>query len=158
LLIHDLHQILAEIEIQPWQGIHKLGTWNYEINPDQGGNFKIVAIDTNGCIKEYPLYILLDLNDQLYYPNVFSPNADGVNDLWNIHMGSAYTAGSLYVYDRWGAQVYAMPPSEIGNPKHGWNGQYQGKNCPPGVYIFQALLRDDKNQSRTKYGNFTLLR
>ncbi|MGB5025572.1 MAG: hypothetical protein WBO44_09495, partial [Saprospiraceae bacterium] len=78
---------LDTIRIEPTQGIERLREWEFLINPDKGGHYKIIVKDKNGCINEYQLIIQLQLNQNINAPNAFSPNQDGINELWNISLG-----------------------------------------------------------------------
>jgi gliding motility-associated-like protein len=66
----------------------------------------------------------------MYVPNAFSPNGDGINDLFQV-----FTTGvkvfNLKVFDRWGELVY-----ESDNLGSGWNGKYKGTLMEPGVYVY----------------------
>ncbi|MBK8954636.1 MAG: gliding motility-associated C-terminal domain-containing protein [Saprospiraceae bacterium] len=156
--IADLQGSLKEIIIEPGQGILKIANGLYEVNPQTGGHYKILAIDTNDCVKEYQFTVLLDLNYKVYYPNIFSPNEDGINDLWNVFPGSGYKGESLEIYNRWGERVYVFQQSEIGQRDQGWNGQKFGVKMLPGVYVFKLIVSDEYNKLKTLSGNLTLVR
>ena len=156
--IADLQGSLKEIIIEPGQGILKIANGLYEVNPQTGGHYKILAIDTNDCVKEYQFTVLLDLNYKVYYPNIFSPNEDGINDLWNVFPGSGYKGESLEIYNRWGERVYVFQQSEIGKRDQGWNGQKLGVKMLPGVYVFKLIVSDEYQKLKTLSGNLTLVR
>ncbi|MBK9106938.1 MAG: gliding motility-associated C-terminal domain-containing protein [Saprospiraceae bacterium] len=158
LSILDQNQNIANMKLLPEEGSRMLGKWQYEINPERGGNYKIVATDSYGCSKEYVLVVILDLDYNVFYPNVFSPNEDGVNDYWNVTLGSGYRGVSLEIFDRWGNRSYTMTNDEIGNGDIGWNGIYKGQKCLPGVYVFKLILKDDQNQVKHVVGTISLLR
>lgn len=64
-----------------------------------------------------------------YFPNVFSPNNDGVNDMWHI---KSHTIMQCTIYNRWGQEVYADQSKEIK-----WGGTTKnGENCPDGYYYY----------------------
>lgn len=149
---------LDTIQIKPTQGIEQLKEWEFLINPEKGGNYTIVVKDKNGCIKEFQLIIQLELNQKVNAPNAFSPNQDGINELWNIILGSAYRAQSLEIYDRWGAKMYRFEKDEIGKQDAGWNGRYNQQLCNPGVYIYILELVDQNGKAKRLAGDLTLIR
>jgi gliding motility-associated-like protein len=71
-------------------------------------------------------------------PNTFSPNNDGVNDLWNINQLITYPECVLTIFTRDGRQVYRS----IGYAK-AWSGNYQGQTLPAGVYYYTIDLKNN---------------
>lgn len=73
--------------------------------------------------------------DNCLLPNVFTPNGDGIND--NLQIGGFFNRIELFVYDRWGVQVYL--DTDYAND---WNGvNKNGGNLKPGVYYY--FLKSD---------------
>ncbi|RXF71615.1 gliding motility-associated C-terminal domain-containing protein [Arcticibacter tournemirensis] len=68
---------------------------------------------------------------KLIIPNTFSPNGDGVNDVWNIEALAFYPQSDIKVYNRYGSLVF----SETGYLKP-WDGKLNGQDLPPGVYYY----------------------
>ena len=67
----------------------------------------------------------------LFIPNAFSPNADGLNDTWNIPALRAYRSFELFVYGRWGQLVFRTKDNPLP-----WDGTYKGEKCPIGAYTY----------------------
>jgi gliding motility-associated-like protein len=57
------------------------------------------------------------------------------------------------VYNRWGEELFYSQDANIG-----WNGTYNGKKCPDGVYVFLLKLKDNNGLLKIYRGTFTLLR
>jgi len=68
---------------------------------------------------------------KLVIPNAFSPNGDGINDVWNIEALAFYPQSDIKVYSRYGALIF----SETGYLKP-WDGKLNGKDLQPGVYYY----------------------
>ena len=68
-----------------------------------------------------------------YVPNAFSPNADGVNDIFRAYLGEGLTATfyELHLYDRWGNELYMTNDHE-----EGWDGVFLDEAMNPGVYVW----------------------
>lgn len=66
-----------------------------------------------------------------YAPNVFSPNDDGVNDIWQVYLPCNWIQFNLRVYDRWGGLVFSAD-----DPENGWDGSIRGREAVPGVYVW----------------------
>jgi len=71
---------------------------------------------------------------QMYVPNVFSPNQDGINDVFQPTFSSPGLIGSyrLQIYDRWGSLLF-----ESQDPAVGWNGRSRDQFLNPGVYVWR---------------------
>jgi gliding motility-associated-like protein len=83
-------------------------------------------------------------------PNTFTPNGDGINDLWNITALQGYPTCTVNIYNRYGALVY----NSIGYPKP-WDGSYNGGTLPVGTYYY---VIDLKNGKKKLAGPITILR
>ncbi len=68
---------------------------------------------------------------KLEMPNAFSPNGDGINDIYKAKDGyQSLTEFHAYIFNRWGQKLY-----EWTNPADGWDGKYKGKDVAQGVYF-----------------------
>jgi gliding motility-associated-like protein len=108
--------------------------------------------DSQGCSDTIVKNILVDEDFAAYVPNAFSPNADHLNEYFYPVLRSIrfYT---LEVYDRWGTRVYKGTQNDAG-----WDGTYQGKNCPQGVYTWIINVSSKDGKSRALDGHVTVLR
>ena len=90
----------------------------------------------------------------IYIPNSFTPNGDGLNDVFNIKTTFIFSDYKLTIFNRWGNMVF---DSEDINK--GWDGTYKGKPVPLGVYVFQltATIKDTGEQIK-KTGRVTVVR
>jgi gliding motility-associated-like protein len=77
-------------------------------------------------------YIVKLLPDRSpYIPNAFSPNGDGLNDVWNLSFLSAFPQCKVEIFNRWGQLIF----SSKGYQKP-WDGNYKGVKVSPGVYCY----------------------
>lgn len=83
-------------------------------------------------------------------PNTFTPNGDGINDVWNINALVAYPQCLVSVYNRYGSMVYQSK----GYTKP-WDGTYGGAQVPPGTYYY---IIDPKNGTKQLSGYILVLR
>lgn len=85
-------------------------------------------------------------------PNAFSPNNDGINDLWNVKYLESYANASVKVFSRYGEIVY----QSIKGYSKPWDGQFNGINLPVGTYYY---IIDPKTKGRKVIsGAVTILR
>lgn len=71
-------------------------------------------------------------------PNIFTPNEDGVNDLFEIPCLVNGQAAQLLVFNRWGDLVY-----QSDNYQNQWDGTHQGKILPDGTYFYILKIGDE---------------
>jgi gliding motility-associated-like protein len=90
---------------------------------------------------------------KVYIANAFSPNNDGVNDVWSWNGECLPEAMDLVVMDRWGRVVFASV-----DPLARWDGSLGGTPVPPGVYAYRMRYRLPYQDERTATGSVSLLR
>ena len=76
--------------------------------------------------------------NNIYVPNVFSPNDDGINDVFSVSVGSDLQVTSMHgsIYDRWGNLVY----SDEAIPFI-WDGYFAEEIVMPGVYVYRIKVK-----------------
>lgn len=91
--------------------------------------------DTIAYTQEYwdeigPMRVTIS-ESKLEMPNAFSPNGDGINDIYKAKDGyQSIIEFHAYIFNRWGQKLY-----EWDNPAGGWDGKYNGKDVKQGVYF-----------------------
>jgi gliding motility-associated-like protein len=112
--------------------IHIVGTGTTTITASQSGNANYSA-----ATPQSQSFIVTQLASIVNIDNTFSPNGDGVNDLWNIPDLAAYPQCLVNVYNRYGAKIF----QSRGYPK-AWDGSYKAGKVPAGVYYYLITLGD----------------
>lgn len=103
--------------------------------------FLLTITDNNGCTAFDDITIFVDKNRRVYIPNAFSPNADGINDMFMIYSGSdVANVKRFFVFDRWGEAVLERFNFNTNDPDFGWNGTYRGRSLNPGVFVYMAEI------------------
>jgi len=104
-------------------------------------NFGVTLIDTAGCTATATVDISVEKAREVYIPNSFSPNNDGINDIFFINGGRGIEiVKSFRVFNRWGEVVYADINFQPNDPNRGWNGMFRGKSVDPAVFIYVAEI------------------
>jgi gliding motility-associated-like protein len=86
----------------------------------------------------------------LSIPNAFSPNGDGINDLWLIPTLQTYSNCRVEIYNRYGQPVFES--SGYSKP---WDGTFKGNPLPTGTYYF---IIDAKNGNKPYTGYVALIK
>jgi gliding motility-associated-like protein len=120
--------------------------------PRKSLTYTITVTDSNSCIATDTVRITIDPCD-ITIPNAFTPNGDGLNDLYRVYGHLDYFRNySFSIYNRWGERVYYTE-----DVNGGWNGVYQGVDQELGTYFYMVLytLYDEKHMMK---GDFHLIR
>ena len=93
---------------------------------------------------------------KLFVPNAFSPNGDGINDIFKPIHNENIEEPALRIFNRWGILIY-----HSSNLSNGWNGEYKGKRAPVGVYVWTISYKyhgAEDVEHAIKNGSLTLIR
>lgn len=146
---------------------YKFVTWqknnsNTDILPSLTDNIATLKyLDKETVVAEFeflppppPLPLLSPVvKPSVFIPNVFSPNGDGKNDLFNVRVGKDIIGIDMTIFDRWGQEIY-----HTNNLNAGWDGTNDGKSADIGVYQYIVKVRYRDNTNEIFKGDVTLLR
>ena len=115
------------------------------------GDYVATVTDFNNCVTIDTAYVAFTHSSCLVIPNAFSPNSDGYNDMWVIEGLELYPNPEIWIFDRWGSQIYhsQIPVSDP------WDGSFNGRNLPIDSYHY---IIDLKNEEVPITGNITIVR
>jgi len=130
-------------------------TWK----PLKSGVFTVTLFDTAGCRIRASTTVIVRSEVDIFVPNIFSPNVDGIHDILTISASEGVKDLELLrIFDRWGNMAYewteAIPP----NLWPGWDGKMGGKNVAPGVYVYYLKARLENGTLVEKAGGVTVVR
>jgi gliding motility-associated-like protein len=108
--------------------------------------------NTYGCKDTITKYVKIDPTFAIWIPNVFTPDGDGINDLF-FSDGYGITELKTLVFDRWGALVF-----EGYQLDSKWDGTYKGKMSVEDVYVYRIEARDVFGEWHEFIGKVTLLK
>jgi gliding motility-associated-like protein len=130
----------------PGQAISHLfdspGTYNVTLN----------AVNEGNCPSSFSLPICILESEDIFIPDIFSPNKDGNNEIFYVR-SNGIKEMRFVIYDRWGNKIF-----ESNDVNKGWDGTFNGKNSEAGVYAYflDVILYTDKKL--VKKGDVTLIR
>ena len=127
-------------------------------SPKNTTTYTIKVTDGNGCINKDDITIIVICNDKnVFIPNTFSPNNDGVNDVFYPRGTGLFKIQSMRIFNRWGELVFQktnLSPNVIAD---GWNGRYNGKLLNTDVYTYIIEIICENSEVLTYKGNITLI-
>ena len=111
--------------------------------------YVVTVVDDNGCEVQANIFIeFIDIE----IPNFFTPDGDGLNDVWLPQNQEAFPEILTIIFDRYGREVYRLT---LNTP--GWDGLYNKSDLPTGDYWYVIKLRGETDE-REFVGHFTLYR
>ncbi len=132
-------------EIEPVHQYYTEGTYD----------IKLIVTSDKYCVDSMTLasevYVLP--YGRVIFPNAFTPNGDGKNDLFLPADYGAIKNYEFYIYNRWGEQVF-----ESFDPDEGWDGKFKGELVPQDVYVWMIKGVYKNGTPFSDAGNVTLLR
>lgn len=121
--------------------------------PNDTITYYVTGVDANGCINNDSVIIYAYGVPEPNIPTAFSPNGDGLNDVFRLESPKYFRMHSLTVYNRWGEKIF-----ETSDASGGWDGTARGEPQPLGTYVFRVVGEDDVGYRVVRQGNVTLVR
>lgn len=123
----------TDVQKYLWQD----GNTNTVYNATVSGNYSVQVTDINGCTKKQSIHV--DIQDcsgcKVFLPNAFTPNNDGLNDVFMPLLPDCHGLGfehyHMKIYNRFGQLIF-----QSNNPSVGWNGIFNNKTALQGVYVY----------------------
>jgi gliding motility-associated-like protein len=119
------------------------------------GTFIIKEFVNNdvGCFDSSFAQVVIRPEYSLYIPNAFTPNGDGLNDVFRpVYKGDEKF--SMLIFNEIGEQIFSTE-----DPVTGWDGRYRGELCPEGAYVYKIEFTDRNSPGKKSYkGRVFLLR
>jgi gliding motility-associated-like protein len=149
--------LYSSIELQPkgdFIGWHwSTGETTPSITVHQQGTYTISVTDQNYCTGMARVTVIaMPCANHIFFPNAFSPNGDGKNDLFRPVITGNLLNYRMHIYNRWGQKIF-----ESTNAASGWNGKAGSMLQPPGVYVWQAVVQFAGESRRTFKGTIVLV-
>ncbi len=122
---------------------------------DQGSTYVrfMAANDTGDCSYAGPTYTVFIGDSALEIPNAFSPDAsEGVNDIWKVSYKSLIEF-ECHIFNRYGTKMKSFT-----DPADGWDGKYNGKYVPAGVYYYVIKAKGADGQVYNRSGDINIIK
>ncbi len=117
------------------------------------GKYYLTVKDQNGCIGKDSIELYKKDCIPFIIPNTFTPNKDGVNDIFRPIITETVTNYKFSIWNRWGLKIYTTE-----NQFAGWNGFYNGQLQETGTYVYILEFLDSDNVPKKYKGTIILVR
>lgn len=136
----------------PATGLNSSTILNPVATPQQTTTYELKVTDAMGCFATDDVTVTV-VPYCIKPMEAFTPNGDGINDLWLITNGNCLKSASVQVYNRYGGKVY-----ESKDYKNNWDGTYNGKPVADGTYYYIISYTLINGKPVYLKGNVTILR
>ncbi len=132
----------------PSIGLDRDDILNPTVRPEKDMLYQLTVTSKDGCIVRDQVYVRLLL--KIDVPNTFSPNGDGVNDVWNIKYLDSYPEVTVAIFNRNGQRVYFSKGYTVA-----FDGNYNNQALPIGTYYY---IINPNTSTKSVTGNLTIIR
>lgn len=122
------------------------------VNPQNTTTYCATVTTTAGCKNSACVDVIVIDESTLYIPNVFTPNGDGVNDIYYTPNRNIVKY-NMDIFNRWGQLLFSSE-----DPLKGWDGTFNGQMVPDGVYVFILKATGADKAVYNKTGHITILK
>jgi gliding motility-associated-like protein len=156
-LICDGEQVTLDVgQSFPTQYLWSTGSGESSISAHDVGHYQVTI--TSQCDQAQDEFIVVkdDCGDDIYIPNLYSPNGDQVNDEFKIGWGNIEVSSfEISIYDRWGEIVFNSK-----DPNFKWDGRLNGKALNPGVFVYKIMYQqnDLDQKEELRIGDVTIIK
>lgn len=129
------------------------------VKPKETTTYFIEVRNEGGCKAKDELTVFVICNGaNVFMPNTFSPNGDGINDIFYPRGSGLFSIKTLRIFNRWGEVIFEKGGFAPNDAFTGWNGTYKGTPLPSDVFVYTAEILCDNNSTLILKGNIALIR
>lgn len=132
----------------PAAGLNNAAIQSPVASPAVTTSYHLMVSTIDGCDAGADVTVVVVTEVKI--PNTFTPNGDGINDLWEINALADYPDCTVKIFNRYGTLLYKS--TGYGKP---WNGTYKSKSLATGAYYYVIDLKDG---SKPKSGEVSIIR
>jgi gliding motility-associated-like protein len=125
------------------------GDTTASISTDSSGVYAVSLSNQCGTAQDSVQLDFENCETKIFIPNAFSPNGDGINDLFQAK-GENFQLTQMLIYNRWGEQVYRS------NTPY-WDGRIKGKKAQQGVYFYLISYKDALEEQKQLKGTVSVI-
>ncbi|MEL6355532.1 MAG: gliding motility-associated C-terminal domain-containing protein, partial [Bacteroidota bacterium] len=151
---------IVQIFWSPAEGLSCTDCLRPVASPQSNQTYQVAVISQDGCLVEGMISFRVDRRVPIFFPNAFSPNGDGHNDVYFpfANSNAVEEIEKLQIFNRWGESVFENYHFSPNDPAQGWDGSHRGQILNPAVYVYQASVRLIDGTVRQFKGDVVLTR
>jgi gliding motility-associated-like protein len=125
------------------------------VKPDTTTTYTFRLFDVNGCDYEFDFVVKVQDENDIFVPNIFTPNEDTENEILHVFGKNLVNIEKMLIFNRWGELVFQgfdIPPGPV------WDGRWNGDYHVPAVLSWLIIAEFEDGEVKQFTGDVTLLR
>lgn len=151
-LFQDSSTVTASGAISYTWAVGQINTPTITVSPALTTTYCVTGVSAEGCINYACIEIVVKDQSTLYVPNSFTPNGDGLNDIFYTPCYRIATY-EIRIFNRWGQEIFSSD-----DPLKGWDGTFNGVISQDDVYVYIINAKGEDNIIYNKTGHITILK
>jgi gliding motility-associated-like protein len=158
-LVPEISADVTGVNWSPTSGVFRNNYPGIAARPVESTEYTVEVVNEGGCRARdmITVYVLCN-NANVFIPNTFSPNRDGVNDIFYPRGSGLFTIKMMRIFNRWGDVVFEKGNMSPNNASMGWDGTFKGQQLTPDVFVYLIDIVCDNNTVLTYKGNIALIK
>ncbi len=129
-------------------------------NPTSSTTYTVTVINDKGCDDTAEIRLEVKKDRDVFIPNAFSPNGDGINDVFVVYSNgrSVKQINELHIYNRWGEEIFENSNFQPDDEVHGWNGTFREELMNPAVFVYWCEIEYEDGFVELFKGDVTIVK
>ena len=129
------------------------------VRPNATTTYTVLVTNKGGCTASDQLTVNVLCNGaNMFIPNTFSPNGDGMNDLFYPRGSGIFTIKNIKIFSRWGEIIFEKNNFNANDASKAWDGTFKGKKLNSDVFVYMVEVVCDNNEKLLFKGNIALIK
>ena len=157
-LIPAISNDVTSVTWNPTTGVFRNTYPGISVKPTETTEYTVEVKNRGGCSSKDKVTVFLICNNaNIFIPNSFSPNNDGMNDVFFPRGTGVFRIKNLRIFNRWGEVVFDRNDFSANQPRDGWDGTFKGQKVLTDVFVYTLEVVCDNNSVLTFKGNVAVL-
>ena len=158
-LIPAISSDVTEVQWFPNDGLTRNMFPGITVRPNANIDYTVEVKNIGGCTARDKISVFVLCNGgNVFIPNTFSPDGNGVNDVFYPRGTGLYRIKNMKIYNRWGEVMYERSSFLANDATASWDGTFKGKKLSPDVFVYTIDIICDNNAVLKYQGNVALVR
>jgi gliding motility-associated-like protein len=158
-LVPVISSDVIDVDWQPTNALTRNFYPGITVKPTENTEYTVAVKTKGGCMARDKVTVFVICNgSNIYIPNTFSPNNDGVNDIFYPRGTGLFKVKTLRIFSRWGEVIFEKSNFDANNAAYGWDGTNKGRNFNADVFVYTIDIICDNGSVLTYHGNVALIK